>query len=75
MIRFKTTIRGKITKKEKEALSIVSDLMGEISMEMNASDFYTQVDKGVHCLATDWGYLEDFLSSLIENCDLEEEES
>lgn len=72
MERVKTALKGKITQQEKDALIRVADLMGEISLEMDAVDFYSQVDKGVYCLASEWAYIDEFLSSLIENCDIVE---
>lgn len=74
MDRVKTTLKGKITPQEKNALAIVANLMSEIGFEMDAEDFYAQVDKGVSCLADEWHYIEEFLSSLIDNCDIAEEE-
>lgn len=74
MDRIKTALKGKITPQEKDALVIVANLMSEIGFEMDAEDFYAQVDKGVSCLASEWHYIDEFLSSLIENCDIVEEE-
>lgn len=72
MDRTKKTVVSIITEEEKDALIKVANLMGEIACEEDASDLYDKVDKDVSCLATEWNYIEEFLTNLADSSVIEE---
>ena len=72
MERTKKTVVSIITEEERNALLKVANLMGEISCEEDASDLYDKVEEDVSGLATEWNYIEEFLTSLADNSVIEE---